>query len=322
MNYQEFTRLKKDISEYLRKLSITKETNQIRDIHDAIIDKFEKLEPLFRFDYEFQISKNTVTLETKQKFNKKETVDKVALGIINKQSKIQLKTDRVIDKCTKVDRMVNKTTPMYKIKMKTGKSLQKKSGQDLYFGQLLLRGLAAHNKDKTDDNKWYASPDIPFCARPRANAMKMTAKKIRNFTNDEIAYYTRLQVNYQKREIYLMVKIVDKNDKDDEPTWEKLNEIDNDDNIDDDIKKEYQDNLNIPYQLYIPKKDRQAGDKKAKDISPGLSPVPGTSGIQQKKNKGKKTDKKDKIQTDDDSSSNNSEFDDAIDTRSRTKTKK
>ena len=52
MNYQEFTRLKKDISEYLRKLSITKETNQIRDIHDAIIDKFEKLEPLFRFDYE------------------------------------------------------------------------------------------------------------------------------------------------------------------------------------------------------------------------------------------------------------------------------
>ena len=192
MNYQEFTRLKKDISEYLRKLSITKETNQIRDIHDAIIDKFEKLEPLFRFDYEFQISKNTVTLETKQKFNKKETVDKVALGIINKQSKIQLKTDRVIDKCTKVDRMVNKTTPMYKIKMKTGKSLQKKSGQDLYFGQLLLRGLAAHNKDKTD-NKWYASPDIPFCARPRANAMMMTAKKIRNFTNDEIAYYTRLK---------------------------------------------------------------------------------------------------------------------------------
>ena len=91
MNYQEFKGLKTDISEYLRKLSITKETNSIREIHDIIIDKFEKIEPVFRIDYEFQISKNTVTLETKQKFNKKETVDKVALGIINKQSTIQLK---------------------------------------------------------------------------------------------------------------------------------------------------------------------------------------------------------------------------------------
>ena len=228
MNFQDFNKLKKEISEYFRHVAMTKEKNKLKDIHDAIIDRFNKFEPIFRVDYEFQVSKNNYTLETRQKFNKKESVDKVAFSIINKQSKIQLKQDRVLDQCCKVERQFNKTTPMYKITTRPGKSLQKKSGMDLHYGQLLLRGLAEHNKGKHEEDKWFVSPEIPFCARPRANAMMVTAKKIRDLSDDDKSFYTRLKINYQKREIHLLIKIKE-NGVQEEPKWRQLNEVDSDD---------------------------------------------------------------------------------------------
>lgn len=242
LNFEQLAQLKHAI--YSKNRSGLNEEDRERQF-DKI---FKYFEAQMRYSYEYEKGRNIYSVESKSAIPEEE-MSGLVKDIINLQSKHHLhRKDKVLLSYFEIPRNYNTDTYLYKIEIRKGKNLAHK-GPDMFLGQLLVRGTADWNQDKPDHKRVYISPDIPFCDRKKADNMKMTARAIRESGTGNVAYFTRLDVQHDQRQIELLVK---KKTGKKSGKWQKVDESD----IHQDLKDRYLVDQKTPRQLYTPKTRR------------------------------------------------------------------
>ena len=202
---------------------------------------------LSRFNFEFEMSRNIYTIETGTPINSIAEANHMIKRIINSQtSHLLTRNDNVVIDFVRIERNFN-PLPLYKIKLRRGKAIDRRTGRDKYLGQLLLQGQPTYNGDKEQHQKVFLLHDVPFCARVRADAVRQVARNIRSLSSNaqNVSYYTRLVVLHNCKEIELQVR---KRTGETVTGWMKVEETD----INPNIKQEYQVAMNTPLQVYVP----------------------------------------------------------------------
>ena len=208
---------------------------------------------LSRFNFEFEMSRNIYTIETGTPINSIAEANHMIKRIINSQtSHLLTRNDNVVIDFVRIERNFN-PLPLYKIKLRRGKAIDRRTGRDKYLGQLLLQGQPTYNGDKEQHQKVFLLHDVPFCARVRADAVRQVARNIRALSSQaqDTSYYTRLVVLHDQKEIELLVR---KRTGQTATGWQKVEETD----INPNIKEEYQVAMNTPLQVYVPRAQRTA----------------------------------------------------------------
>ena len=242
MNFQNLMELKASIKDVFKDVISRNELTDINIVMAEILEKFIPFEAQFHFDKDFEKSKDMFIIETKNEITNIDEGKKVIADIINNQIQVPLRFDAIIDEFYRLERNFNQT-PLYKLELKDGKARQRKTGDTLSFGQHLLNGMYKFNKDKTNGDTWYLKHFYPQCSQKRTNALNLLGRKIRRQSTMDKSYHTKLRINYLKKEILLLVKT-----KGTKCTkWVPLEKSDMDQNI----KNEYINILNIPFQFDV-----------------------------------------------------------------------
>ena len=222
--------------------------DEMRDHARRIMTYYKDLS---RFNFEFEMSRNIYTIETGTPINSIDEANRLVKRVINSQTTHLLtRNDNVVIDFVRIERNFN-PLPLYKVKLRRGKAIDRRTGRDKYLGQLLLQGKVAYNSDKEQNQKIFVMHDVPFCARVRADAVRQVARSIRALSSEaqDTSYYTRLVVLHDRKEIELLVR---KRTGQTATGWQKVEETD----INPNIKEEYQVAMNTPLQVYVPRAQR------------------------------------------------------------------
>ena len=218
--------------------------DELRDQAKRMLTYYKDLS---RFNFEFERSRDIYRVETGTPINSIEEANHMVKRIINTQTaNVLSRNDNVVIDFVRIERNFN-PNPFYKVKIRRGKAIDRRTGRDMYLGQLFLKGQAAFNRDKEPIQKWFVLNDVPFCARVRADAVRQVARNIRSLSSNaqNVSYYTRLVVLHNCKEIELQVR---KRTGETVTGWMKVEETD----INPNIKHEYQVAMNTPLQVYVP----------------------------------------------------------------------
>ena len=212
---------------------------------------FKYFKSQMRFAFEYEKGRNDYSMETHRNIEDKEECNRIVKQIINEQCKYPLnRNDQVVTDFAKVERNHGQTANLYKFSIRKGKNIANIGEKDLFLGQLMVSGVPFFNETRAENRKVFISSDVPYCDREKANEMKRTARLIRNESSGNTTYYTRLNVDHNKRDVELLVK-----KKVGKKATKWLNVHEHDD-ISEDLVKRYEENEKIKKRTYVPKASR------------------------------------------------------------------
>ena len=280
LDFDQLTRLEEAVlSQHRRNIS-----NEEKEVQFLKIFKYFKSQ--MRHSYEYEKGRNDYSLETNKTIENKEDCNRIVKTIINEQCKYPLnRNDQVVTEFAKVERNHGQKANLYKFTIRKGKNISRKGEKDMFLGQLMVSGVPTYNENRPENRKVFISSDVPYCDRDKANEMKRTARLIREESSGDTVFYTRLNVDHNKRDMELLVKkkVGKKSGK-----W--LNVLDHPtEDISEDLRARYKENVKIKKRTYVPKASRakeSGASKKGGSDTP--SPVPVRKAKTKAKDKGKK----------------------------------
>ena len=276
LDFDQLTRLEEAVlSQHRRNIS-----NEEKEVQFLKIFKYFKSQ--MRHSYEYEKGRNDYSLETNKTIENKEDCNRIVKTIINEQCKYPLnRNDQVVTEFAKVERNHGQKANLYKFTIRKGKNISRKGEKDMFLGQLMVSGVPTYNENRPENRKVFISSDVPYCDRDKANEMKRTARLIREKSSGNTVFYTRLHIDHNKRDVELLVKkkVGKKSGK-----WLNVLDYPTED-IPDDLRSRYEENVKIKKRTYVPKASRTKGSGAGKR---GGSDTPSPVPLRKAKGKGKK----------------------------------